>query len=129
MLFLGVRGGKESCDGYMKVREKGDGQIQGIGGMGVEEHFSHVKFVCLQGLYNLLSTDTVIQSILLFTEVAHHSPVRLWYSKPLTVAWSNVDVDGTEVIVLLVTWRDKNLFTAQVHIPNSCTTIRINNKL
>ena len=45
--------------------------------------------------------------ILLFTEVAHHSPVRLGHSEPLTVSGSDVDVDGTEVVVLLVTWRDK----------------------
>lgn len=41
--------------------------------------------------------------ILLLTEVAHHSPVGLWYCKPFTVSWSDVDVDRTEVIVFLVT--------------------------
>lgn len=41
---------------------------------------------------------------LLFTEVAHHPPVRLRYRKPFTVSWSNVDVDGAEVIVFLMTW-------------------------
>lgn len=57
-----------------------------------------------------------MQSILLFTEVAHHSPVGFWYRKPFTVSWSDVDVDRTKVIVFLVTWRDtQNLFTAQIH--------------
>lgn len=43
---------------------------------------------------------------LLFTEVAHHSPVGLRHRKPFTVSRSDVDVHGAEVVVFLVTWRD-----------------------
>ena len=39
---------------------------------------------------------------LLFTEVVDGSPVRLWHSKPLAVSRPDVDVDRTEVVVLLV---------------------------
>lgn len=58
--------------------------------------------------------------LLLFAEVAHHSPVGLRNCKPLTIPRSNVDVDGTEVIVFLVTWRygQRNLFTPQSYTPD-----------
>ena len=38
----------------------------------------------------------------LFTEPVEDSPVLVVDSKPLTVAWTNIDVDRAEVIVLLV---------------------------
>lgn len=54
-------------------------------------------------------------SSLLFTEVAHHPPVGLWYCKPFTVSWSDVDVHGAKVVVLLVTWRVTQMpFRAQI---------------
>lgn len=63
---------------------------------------------------------TLVGSILLFTEVAHHSPVGLRYGKPFTVSWSDVDVDSAEVVVFLVTWRSTISFvTAQVRIPQT----------
>lgn len=40
--------------------------------------------------------------VLLLAEVAHHSPVRLGHSEPLAVPGPDVDVDGAEVVVLLV---------------------------
>ena len=40
----------------------------------------------------------------LLTEPVHGPPVLIGDSKPLTVPWTNVDIHGTEIIVLLVTW-------------------------
>lgn len=42
---------------------------------------------------------------LLLAKVAHHPPVGLRHSEPLTVPRADVDVDRTEVVVLLVTCR------------------------
>ncbi len=39
----------------------------------------------------------------LLTQLVHHSPVLVGDRKPLTVALSDVDVDRTEIVVLLVT--------------------------
>lgn len=44
------------------------------------------------------------EQVLLFTEVAHHTPIRLRHREPFTVSWSDVDVDRTEVVVFLVAW-------------------------
>ena len=38
----------------------------------------------------------------LFTEAVQHSPVGIRHCKPLTCARSNVNVQGTEIVVLLV---------------------------
>ncbi len=48
--------------------------------------------------------ETIIIISLLFTKKVNDTPVILRDRKPFTVAWSNVDVNGTEVVIFLVPW-------------------------
>jgi hypothetical protein len=38
----------------------------------------------------------------LFTEFVHRAPIVLRHSEPLAVPWPDVNVDGAEVVILLV---------------------------
>ena len=65
-------------------------------------------FLCLyhNNIKNISRTRTIF-SDLLFTEVIDGSPVWLRHGKPLAVSGPDVDVDRTEVVVLLVTFGDQ----------------------
>lgn len=41
----------------------------------------------------------------LFTQSVHCSPILIMHCKPLTRPWTDVNINRTEVIVLLVAWR------------------------
>lgn len=58
---------------------------------------------------------------LLFTEVAHHTPVRLWHSKPFTVSRPDVNVDCAEIVVLLVTYGVTQKQKLKYKLPNTPT--------
>lgn len=57
----------------------------------------------------VLFDSVFVNSFLLFTEITDGLPVVVMNSKPLTVSRPNIDVYGTEVIVLLVSWWYKHL--------------------
>lgn len=50
----------------------------------------------------MLFDSVFVNSFLLFTEITDGLPVVVMNGKPLTVSRPNIDVYGTEVIVLLV---------------------------
>jgi len=60
----------------------------------------------IKALKAIQSNTTTSQSTecLLFTQLLYGAPVILRNSKPLTVARSNINVDCTETVVLLVTY-------------------------
>ena len=39
-----------------------------------------------------------------------YSPIFGWRGKPLTVSWTNVYIDGIEVVIFLMTWWDKGIY-------------------
>jgi len=56
----------------------------------------------------LKKTDFACFKFLLFTEITDGLPVVVMDTKPLTVSRSNIDIYGTKVIVLLVSWWHKH---------------------
>lgn len=56
-----------------------------------------------------------IVNVVPLTQTIHYTPVCIWHCKPLTVSGSNIDIDRTKVIVLLVAWcsAPRYLYTQQ----------------
>lgn len=50
----------------------------------------------------------ILSAAVLFAKVVDDAPVWFRHSKPLTVTRTNVDVDGAEIIVLLMTLQQTN---------------------
>lgn len=46
----------------------------------------------------------IMVEVILFTEALNCSPVLIRNAKPLCIAWSDVEVNGAEVEILLVGW-------------------------
>ena len=77
---------------------------------------------------------SVIQSSLfqqnnsLFTELVEDPPILVVHGKPLAVPWANVDVDGAEVVVLLMAWgsgpRHLHVELDRVHPHNGVSDMR-----
>lgn len=55
-------------------------------------------------LFTQTNHDSLRINHLLLTEIGYDSPIGIGHSKPLAVSWPNVNVDGTEVVILLMTW-------------------------
>lgn len=81
-------------------------EVDVVPGRGGKTKTVHSYQCQLWGLARKLAKKKVCGDVP-FTEVVDDTPVRFRHSKPLAVPRTNVDVDGTEIVVLLVTCNRK----------------------
>lgn len=69
-----------------------------------------------------------IIDVIFVTLCMNPTPIGIGHSKPLTVTWPNVDVDGTEVVILLMprcpTTRHLHIQLHRIHAQNHMTNMR-----